>query len=257
MGSSFWAFLFPHVPFIPPVPTDVSDAGKSVADDAELFPSDEEMSQRALWISFLIVLGWSILGLVGGLPLYLVSTPCLAQSPSAATFTGAYSTLQDLSLMRLLRLLDNGNVTTTVQSLTTLRSRELVDGNDVTPNIRIRIIILTVLTIVVALLPALWKILKEFNRSVAYRRRWVDIRCAGKEMAWLSARKAPGFVGWGEKKLKDFILKTGLSSSLEPNRNNATRNVSQSRRRRNNDQNPRDTEEPNLEIDISALFSIG
>lgn len=159
--------------------------------------------------------------------------------------------------MRLLRLLDNGNVTTTVQSLTTLRSRELVDGNDVTPNIRIRIIILTVLTIVVALLPALWKILKEFNRSVAYRRRWVDIRCAGKEMAWISARKAPGFVGWGEKKLKDFILKTGLSSSLEPNRNNATRNVSQSRRRRNNDQNPRDTEEPNLEIDISALFSIG
>ncbi|KAL1738749.1 hypothetical protein HDZ31DRAFT_16821, partial [Schizophyllum fasciatum] len=94
-------------PLVPPVPTDVDDAGKSLKTDAELFPSDEQLSQRVLWISFLIVMGWSILALAGCLPLYLASLPCLADY-SQARYGGAYSTLQDLSLMRLLRMLDSG-----------------------------------------------------------------------------------------------------------------------------------------------------
>lgn len=249
LGSSFWAFLFPHVPLVPSVPSDVSDAGRSRAEDAELFPSDEQLNQRALWVSFLIVLGWTFLGLAGALPLYLVSTPCLAKLPDPAVHGGVYSTLQDLSVLRLLRLLDSGNVTTT--SLSSVHSRAFVNGKDASPNVRIRLIILTVLVLVLALLPALWKIIREFNGLVAYRKRWVEVRCEGKELGWLSARDAPGFVGWGEKRLKDFVLKSGLSSSLESGTDG--RNGS---RRRAEDRPLSHAEEENLEVDIRSLFSI-
>jgi len=88
---------------------------------------------------------------------------------------------------------------------------------------------------------------------VAYRKRWVEVKCGGKELGWLSARDAPGFVGWGEKKLKDFILKSGLSSSLENSANNNGRNGSG---RRTEDRPLSNTEEENLEVDIRSLFSI-
>lgn len=246
LRSTIWAFLFPPVPLVPSVPSDVSDAGRSLAQDATLFPSDEQLSQRTLWISFLIALGWTILGLGGALPLYLVSTPCLADLGPQSSFGGVYSTLQDLSLLRLLRLLDNGSATNKTNAF---RSRAIVNGKDAAPEARRRLIILTVLVLVVGLLPALWKILKEFNGMVAYRKRWIEVRCQGKDMGWLSARKAPGFVGWGEKKLKDFILKTGLSSSLE-------RNGDKSRRRQPDDAQLSHGEEANLEVDIQSLFSI-
>jgi calcium permeable stress-gated cation channel len=199
-----------------------------------------------LWIGFLIVLGWTILGLAAALPLYLVSTPCLADYGSQSSFGGVYSTLQDLSLLRLLRLLDSGNAPATQNNLHT---RAIVNGKDAAHEARIRLIILTVLVLVVALLPALWKIMREYSRLVAYRGRWIEIRCQGQDMGWLSVRKAPGFTGWGEKKLKDFILKTGLSSSLERN--------GDKRRRLPDDAQLSHGERANLEVDIQSLFSIG
>jgi hypothetical protein len=225
--------------------------------DSELFPSDEQLNQRALWIALLIVLGWSIVGLAGALPLYLVSTPCLADLPSTqSTYGGSLSALQDLSLARLLKLIDTSDVS--VQNLViSLRRRD--DGDNSDPqNARVRIIVLTVLTLVVALLPALWKIVKEFNRLVDYRQRWIDIRCRGREMGWLSARDAPGFVGWGEKQLKDFIVKSGLSSSLEKNGNGRNGNGNGKRRRPTSDEYSFDEKEPSAaQVDIQSLFSIG
>ncbi|KAI9065843.1 hypothetical protein FKP32DRAFT_1566891 [Trametes sanguinea] len=253
LGRSFWAFLFPHVPLVPSLPSDVSDAGRSSAKDALLFPSDEQLSQRVLWVCTLIAAGWTVLALAGFLPLYMVTTPCLADSAPRPHFTGVYSALQDLSLLRLLRLYDAGQVTTTNARDAVLAAsrRAVVNGTDRTSDARIRIIIATVFAIVLGLLPVLWKILKEFNRLVAYRERWMDVRCQGLEMGWLSARRAPGFVGWGEKRLKDYLVKIGLSSSLDANDRNA-----RSRRRRR-------AQEANLEergayeIDVQSLFSIG
>lgn len=220
--------------------------------DAALFPGDELLSQRALWLCLRMVLAWTVLGLAAYLPLYMVDTPCLAESNGAAQFTGAYSVLQDISLLRLLRLLDAGSATTNTDvEVLPLLTREIVDGTDRAPGARTRIIIVTVLAIVLGVIPALWSIIREFNRLVAYRRNWVDARCQGLEMGWLSARKAPGFVGWGEKRLKDFIVKTGLSASLEPNENSNAR----PRRRRNREWNSE--ERAQLEIDIQNLFSIG
>ncbi|KAI0698409.1 hypothetical protein C8T65DRAFT_660659 [Cerioporus squamosus] len=242
LGRSFWAFLFPHVPLVPSLPSDVSDAGRSPSKDAELFPSDEQLSQRVLWICTLIVAGWTVLALAGFLPLYMVSTPCLAHSAPSPHFTGVYSVLQDLSLLRLLQLLDAGQITTTADFRTLLSSREIVDGKDAAPNARIRIIIATVLAIVLGLLP--------FNRTVAYRERWTEIRCQGLEMGWLSARRAPGFVGWGEKRLKDYLVKIGLGSNLDVNEQN-TRS-----RRRRRAQELNNEEKGNLEIDVQSLFSI-
>ncbi|KAI5898056.1 uncharacterized protein SCHCODRAFT_080873 [Schizophyllum commune H4-8] len=240
LGSGFFAFLHPPVPLVPDVPANVDDAGKSLKTDAELFPSDEQLSQRVIWISFLIVLGWSILALAGCLPLYLASTPCLADY-SQAQYGGAYSTLQDLSLMRLLRMLDQGDVS--IKNLLVTRA----DDSDDRYNVRPRIIVLTVLVIVLALLPALWKIIKEFNALVAYRQRWLNVKCDNEELAWLSVRDAPGFIGWGEKQIKDFIIKCGLSSTLD---RRSGRHQSEKRRW------DADAENTNMEVDIKSLFSI-
>ncbi|KAI0328490.1 hypothetical protein GY45DRAFT_1355089 [Cubamyces sp. BRFM 1775] len=250
LGRSFWAFLFPHVPLVTPLASDVSDAGRSPAKDALLFPSDEQLSQRVLWICTLIAAGWTVLALAGFLPLYMVSTPCLADSAPQPRYTGVYSALQDLSLLRLLRLLDAGQITT-VDLRVLLSRRAFVDGRDAAPNARIRIIVATVLAIVLGLLPVLWKILKEFNRTVAYRERWMEVRCQGVEMGWLSARRAPGFVGWGEKRLKDYLVKIGLSSSLDIN----DRSARSRRRRRAQELN--NEERGDFEIDVQSLFSVG
>lgn len=252
LGRSFWAFLFPHVPLVPPVPSDVSDAGRSAVQDAQLFPSDELLSQRALWLCLRMVAAWSLLSLAGLLPLYMVDIPCLAHSTSPPTFTGAYSVLQDMSLLRLLRLVDSGSVNIQTNASAPGQRREVIDGADRVPQTRTRIIILTVFAIVLGVLPALHMILREFNRLVAYRKRWLSMRCQGLEMGWISARNAPGFVGWGEKRLKDFIVKTGLSYAMETNESGTGRSR---RRRRNQDWN--NEEKADLEIDVHSLFSIG
>ncbi|KAI8990545.1 hypothetical protein BD414DRAFT_413825 [Trametes punicea] len=248
LGHSFSAFLFPHVPLVPSIPWDVSDVGRSPAKDAVLFPSDEQLSQRVLWVCTIVAGGWTVLALAGFLPLYMVSTPCLADSAPRPHYTGVYSALQDLSLLRLLRLLDAGQVTTVdLDNRLSLSPRAVVNRTDA----RVRTIIATVLAIALGLLPALWLILREFNRLVAYRERWIEVRCQGLEMGWLSARRAPGFVGWGEKRLKDYLVKIGLSSSLDLN----DRNARSRRRRRAQELN--NEERGSYEIDIQSLFSVG
>ncbi|KAJ7777612.1 hypothetical protein DFH07DRAFT_731180 [Mycena maculata] len=243
LSSSLFAFLHPPVPLIPPVPSDVSDMGRSPAEDAQLFPADEQLSQRAIWVALLIALGWAFLGLAGALPLYMVSMPCLADQPSPATFGGAYSTLEDLSLMRLLRALDSGTPPVSTGTLA------VVSGSGDPAHLRVRIIVLTVLVLVLALLPALFKILRELNRLIAYRQRWLLLRCQGQQMGWLSARTAPGFAGWGEQKFKDFVIKSGLSSGMQ--------NGTEAQRRRSpprEGESPEEKDEP--QIDITNIFSI-
>ncbi|KAJ7141880.1 hypothetical protein C8R43DRAFT_892427 [Mycena crocata] len=246
LSSSLFAFLHPPVPLVPPVPSDVSDMGQTPAGDAELFPADEQLSQRAIWIALLIALGWAFLGLAGALPLYMVSLPCIADLPSSATFSGAYSTLEDLSLMRLLRAFDSADPALSTSNL--LQNRATVSGAGDPQHLRIRIIILTVL-VFLTVLPALWKILKELNRLIAYRKRWVELRCEGKQMGWLSAQRAPGFAGWGEQRFKDFVIKSGLSSGME-------NSSDPSRARRSPTRNEDEVEKEGLQIDITSIYSI-
>ncbi|KAJ7840756.1 Hsp70 protein-domain-containing protein [Mycena leptocephala] len=228
--------------------------GQSPAEDAKLFPADEQLSQRAIWIALLIALGWAFLGLAGALPLYMVSMPCIADLPSTATFSGAYSTLEDLSLMRLLRAFDSGSANVSTSNLLQLHARAVVSGagNTDPEHLRIRIIVLTVLVLVVALLPALYKIIKELNRVIAYRQRWIALRCEGKQMGWLSARRAPGFAGWGEQRFKDFVIKSGLSSGMQGSNGNGNGNGSGRQR----DDQPNQAEKDALQIDITNIFSI-
>lgn len=173
--------------------------------------------QRTLWIAFLMSLGWALLGLAIGVPLYLIKTPCLAQSSPQVQFGGQLSTLQDLSLLRLLTLLDNRNISTT--SPTQIASREIINGHDFTSNIRKRLIILTVLVIVLGVLPMLWKLHKEFNKLIRYRTYWLINKCGGLDLAWLSIKSTPGFRGWGENRLKEFLHKNGLGQTLITNGN--------------------------------------
>jgi hypothetical protein len=262
VGSGFFAFLFPKIPLVPPVPEDVSNAGRNAAHDAELFPSDEQLSQRTLWVAFLIVLGWSVLALAGALPLYLINTPCNADMPNSAVYGGGYSTLTNLSLLRLLRLFDTGTIST--KNLATVIRRAPGPSSD-PYRARVRIIVLTILTIVLGILPALRKVLKEFNRIVEYRRRWLEVKCEGKDIAWLSSRNAPGYATWGEKQLKDYLVRIGLSSTLAEatrrNRNNGgfrPRNGERRIRRREEEEplTGRDNRD-RTEIDIESIFSIG
>ncbi|KAF7979445.1 hypothetical protein HWV62_42598 [Athelia sp. TMB] len=95
---------------------------------------------------------------------------------------------------------------------------------------------------------------------VDHRKRWVAVKCEGKEMAWLSARDAPGFRGWGEKQLKSFILKTGLSNAFDVGTGrNGTRRAQRERERREEDdidQPLTSAEEAKLEVDVQNLFSV-
>jgi hypothetical protein len=233
-----WAFLFPNVPFVPPLVDDVDNAGRTEAEDAELFPSDQELMQRTLWIAFLVSLGWAMLGLVVALPIYLVTTPCISDSELRASFGGQLSTLQDLSLMRLLLLLEDRTVNPSSQV-----RRAIINGRDYAPNARTRLIILTVLVIVIGVLPFAWKVLREFNRLVAFRRRWLEVKCDNMDMAWLNAKHAPGFRSWGEARIKQFLTKNGLSSTETTRRKGSRMDESQA--------------ESPLEVDVVNLFSIG
>ncbi|KAL5519004.1 hypothetical protein ACEPAH_687 [Sanghuangporus vaninii] len=262
LRNTLWAFLFPHVPFVPSIPDESELASPGAAAS---MPSDGQLIQRVLWTCFLIVLAWSFVALAGILPLYLVDTPCLEQSVPQASFGGLYSTLQDLSVLRLLQLLDDDNISTT----NTIASRAIVNGTDVTSNIKTRLIILTVIVLVLGMFPALIKLMREFTKLVNYRKRWLEIHCEGLELGWLSADNAPGFVGWGEKRIKDFITKIGLSSSLDQNGGLTTSGAmtgigsghrartTSHRDRRRDDRTLSHEEKQALEVDIRSLFSIG
>lgn len=237
---------------VPPISNVPSDPSDPAAEDARKFPSDEELSQRTLWLCFVVVLGWSILGLACALPLYIISLPCLAETAPPPLHLGGYSTLQDLSILRVLQLFDNRDVST--QSNASVL--EIVNGEDLKRRARVRVIVVTVL-VVVGLLPALVKILREYSKLVSFRRKWTDVHLQGKEMGWISARDAPGFVGWGEKRLKDFILKTGLSSSLDFSAEPASTGVGRRGRSGRHGRSPYLFEEDTgFEVDISSLFTV-
>jgi len=204
----------------------------------------------------MIALGWSFLALVGALPLYLINTPCNASYHPSAVYSGSYSTLTDLSLLRLLRLIESRNITSS-----THERRAVISDSD-PYHARIRVIILTIFAILLGVLPALIKIIREFNNVVAYRHRWLEVKCEGKDLGWLSARKAPGFAGWGEKQFKDYLVKIGLSSSLgdaaKRNGGARPRNGEKAIRRREEEQPFNHLEEKNdAEVDVQSLFSIG
>ncbi|CAE6437914.1 unnamed protein product [Rhizoctonia solani] len=199
LRSTFWAFLFPPVPLIP----DLSSHAP--------FPSDGELAQRTLWVAFLLVFGWTIVGLIGALPLYLVGTPCLGDSYPRAVFGGRVSTLQDLSLLRLLKMYDEGAVTTTFD--TGLGRRAIVNGDNRTPAAHTRLIILTIFIIVLFAFPALFKLLREWTNILACRRRWLE-ELHSADVVWLRANRAPGFHGWGEGRVKDLLVRCGLTSKL-------------------------------------------
>ena len=73
--------------------------------------------------------------------------------------------------MRVLQLFDNRDVSTRSNASVL----EIVNGEDLKRRARLRVIIVTVLLIVVGLLPALVKILREYSMLVAFRRKWTDV----------------------------------------------------------------------------------
>ena len=254
LPPKLWSFLNPPVPMIPSISNVPSDPQDPAAEDARRFPSDEELSQRTLWVCFVVVLGLSILGLAGALPLYLISLPCLAETAPAPRYLGGYSILQDLSILRVLQLFDNREISTRSND----NVFEIVNGKDLKDRARVRVIVVTGLLIAVGLVPALAKILREYCKLVAFRRKWTDVHLQGREMGWISARDAPGFVSWGETRLKDFILKTGLSSSLDFSAEPAHSGVGRRGRSTRNGRSPYTyfEEDTGMEVDISSLFTI-
>ncbi|KAG8890809.1 hypothetical protein FRB98_004854 [Tulasnella sp. 332] len=258
LDSGLFAFFHPPVPFKPSLTNDNPQTGSPMSDDARAFPSDDELGQRTLYVAFLITLGWTFLGLAVVLPLYLVSTPCLAHSTPAFTQGSAYSTLSDLSLMRLLKMVDNDDITTTSSS--NLQTRAIINGVNEYSGARWRLIALTVLLILLGVLPALRKILKEFDRLVAYRQRWLAVHCGGLEMGWLSLIEAPGFTGWSEGRMKDYLFKNGLGSSLEQPRSKPSGRGWFTREPSDSGQTPPDQtverERAESTIDVQGVFTV-
>lgn len=233
LSKSFWAFF--SLQFHAPPRRDDRDVPGAVSNnvdfnlDSAQFPSDERLAQSTLWHTFIVVCFWSIVGL-GALPAYLVRTPCVAHVLSNDILGGRFSTMQDLSLFRLLILLDHDALTA--------------------PNIRTRIIIVGALVVAVMTVSAL-RFLYEFNRVVIHRRRWLDIKCGGVEMAWLSLADARGFAGWNENVLKDYLVKIGLSQGFKDDSGNQSNTMTSDFALGEGPSKRKD-----LEIDVQNLFSI-
>ncbi|KAF8347052.1 hypothetical protein F5887DRAFT_1178097 [Amanita rubescens] len=254
LPSSFLAFLNPQIPLFPSLPTDFSGAMRSDAEDARLFPSDEQLSQRFLWLAFVIASGWSFISLCGALPVYLVNISC-SLTNSTGFYGGTAPLLLELSILRLLRVFDTGLVS--AENIDTH-----IQGTAGDPlHARIRVIVITVLALAGGLFPAVYLVLREFNKLLKYRMRWTEVKCHGNELGWLSASRAPGFVGWGEKQMKQFIISLGLTSSLDATeQSNGIRSARRrggSRRRRLQERALNYTEQADLGVDIQMLFSIG
>lgn len=155
-------------------------------------------------------------------------------------------------------MLDAGNITTTRSF--GFESRAIINGVDEGSRARTRLIIIAILLLVAATIPSLIKLGREFNNLLAYRRRWVAVKCEGVEMGWLSAEDAPGLKGWGEGAVKEFFAKNGLSSTLDGN------TTPPRRRRRDHDVTPSASEFDSLqggnvqdavaEVDVQGLFTV-
>lgn len=167
----------------------------------------------------------------------MINTPCVSSS-TQPTYGGRYGTLADLSILRLLKMLDNGTLSTVNQQAFALgrHARSLVGdardlhrrmldqrGNDISGEAERRLIALCVIIVVLVLLPALWHLWREFSRLASYYDMWDKGRCEGVEMAylgcgtsnrWLSGKRggAWGWRGWGEGQIKAFFRKAGLGS---------------------------------------------
>ncbi|KIJ45476.1 hypothetical protein M422DRAFT_59699 [Sphaerobolus stellatus SS14] len=257
LGNAFWAFLWPSVPLIPSLTdTGALDTRSGKRRNAVQFLSDEELAQRTLWHAFLTVLTWSIVGLAGALPLYLLRTPCVAESAPSEQFGGQYSTLHDLSLLRLLNLLDDKNITTT--GISSFAKRAIVDGTNLRHFTEVRLIILAVLVVAASSIPAAIKLLHEFTKLVNYRKLWIEYKCDNVEMAWLRKADTMCFDGWGENQIKDYLTDIGLSQGFrngsEANGNSS--GVGMNGRSQRSYANRVAEEKPLPEIDIQSLFTI-
>ncbi|CAG7846308.1 SubName: Full=Uncharacterized protein {ECO:0000313/EMBL:CCA69647.1} [Serendipita indica DSM 11827] len=295
LSNGFFAFLHPPVPLVPSLPSsgDIDDArearvnpqpGQALADPAQLLAGDEQLAQRTLWVVFLICLVWSFIALAIALPIYLVETPCLPHSGPDIQYGGRYGTLNDLSIMRLLRMLDNGSINgANTSKWVGLFWKRLLDqnGNDLAPNAYGRLIGLCVIIVVLAILPALWKLWKEFSQLVIYHKAWDEGRCEGYEMGYLSCGTgnsallgtrggAWGWRGWGEGKVKAFFRKAGLgggsglrydnrTAAAAGNENSALLSPDANGRRRQRGQpSPGSSEERgDAEINVTSVFTVG
>ncbi|EJU01091.1 hypothetical protein DACRYDRAFT_108421 [Dacryopinax primogenitus] len=212
LRDSLFSFLNPPVPLVPDVRSAVNTP------TADTFPSDEQLAQRVLFVALRIVLGWSVLGIAGCIPLYTVNTPCLGETGVMSFYGGRLSTLTDLSVVRLLELLDADEAgsaekyppssSLSSRTLHTLRPRDIPGST--TSNVRTRLIILAVIVLVLAVFPALWHLIREHRKLTRLRQAFVQVRCGGLEMGWLAVGRAPGLRGLGEGRVKATLERAGV-----------------------------------------------
>ena len=201
------------------------------------------------------------------MPLYVVDTPCTGDTLPNAKYGGQYSALHDLSLIRLLRLLPRGSVST---GSAVLHRRLFVDGVDESRKARSRLLGLTILVVVLAVAASLL-LFREFHKLLSYRRLWLRVRCGEMEMGWLSAGQTPGLASLGEDAVKEVFADNGLVSaargriSVGSNGSNEhwrRRSVVSMRQRRQRDE-PYETEDANRssytdgnDIDVTGVFCV-
>ncbi|KZT61296.1 hypothetical protein CALCODRAFT_447556 [Calocera cornea HHB12733] len=195
LSTGLFAFLHPPVPLVPNVRAPLTSPTAP-------FPSDEQLSQRVLFLALRIVAGWSLLGILGAIPLYTVGTPCLGETGVTSFYGGRLSSLTDLSVIRLLELLDADQAGSAEQ-------RDIPGST--TSNVRTRLIILAVLVLVLGVLPALWHLLREHTKLMRLRAAFELQKCAGIEVGWLAAKRAPGLQGMGERGVRGVLERTGVS----------------------------------------------
>jgi len=161
----------------------------------------------------------SMVALATCLPLFLVNTPCLADTSPRSVYGGRLGSLNDLSILRLLDSLDPAPDSPSMfPKQQDLASRALPGTiRPVITSARTRLIILVVITIVGMVLPALWIILRALNVMLKVRERWLNDVCDGEEIWWLPLRSIsrPGRT-MSEADVQRMAEKHGLMGKQPP-----------------------------------------
>lgn len=177
--------------------------------------TENELSLIPILTAAKVISFSGLVGLAAFLPLYLVKTPCLAQTSPQSVYGGRLGTMTDLSIMRLLDSLDPApSYSADFQSLSrralSSTTRPAINGA------RTRLIILLVILCLVVILPALWMIFTALKALALYRSTWLSKVCRGEEMWWFRfkvVRLGTTTQGWktlGEAKVKEIAKQNGL-----------------------------------------------
>lgn len=165
-----------------------------------------------VYASLKLLVMTSLVALAVPLPLFLVDTPCLAQTSPSNYLGGRLGSLTDLSLLRLLNSLDPAPESPTrdasIQLLLYHRYKRALPQTigPALSSARVRLIVLLALIGLLSVVGGLWIIARAYASTAKKREGFEQQTCGGLDMVLVEADTAPGWKGMSEERLRKLLV---------------------------------------------------